>query len=813
MCNIPNCLLIDTNLAALGGPTDDELDPEDMEPNDYEEDANEDSDDEEFSQVLAELRDEARLNQAINHFCDGEDAEVNHDGRIAEVINKLEDLRQEFAWEESAMKNCILQFKEDADAYMKKDSPLTKFPPSKGGSLYCDILEDAGKNCRPLLAALYSVMVPEERCTSKRDLLALSQVFTQAVGHLNPKKTSAMRKMRTVSLKNLGITNKGLDLMSKLGLCEGESSWHKIRTNLAVMDLELHKRRIAKFPITPTYDNMNFEFNKKRNDQVLIVNEYETVDTTHLSMDDGKSFEEHCEMITAEQMLLTEEPNRIHRENLEDRILTAVAQTLGTNVSGYSWLLRALPRHYQHPHSDYSRLKSKIHIEVPLNKNEMKTGDHEIILDNILEQQLDAAQAKLENDEKEEFKEDLKFCRDFDGEDDENELDEVEERIDHSLKLAGETLLWGDQGTNEKARSAFGARRGDDTILEKLASLRNKSFAGTFHVMMNFVIRSYKALIEDTEWADDKGSINHLRKLLTKKTRHITNDEDKIKTNYEDHRKFFIEIGHLYLISAFEEFLMEDENEYAEDREGAVLLLKSFMKTKGICWIWDFDSEFKYFDEAQAVAADVIVRTIILDTIELVVHEGDATGLQGCWLLLMMFFLNTSDQQRSKYAIELLLNVVQYRGLSSRSKQRHNIYFKKNMSGKQGKCVGNDRLVEWCVGYMKRNYAGQSSKLDYTQIVKMTRSLNMLFELNEMDLEAMGEDGGIGGGTAKDFLDSDESEKIAKHLKRLKLFSASRSTVLEYRGEYRLSWQGFVKSNAATFLKRNSFRYRTKTPH
>ena len=113
-------------------------------------------------------------------------------------------------------------------------------------------------------------------------------------------------------------------------------------------------------------------------------------------------------------------------------------------------------------------------------------------------------------------------------------------------------------------------------------------------------------------------------------------------------------------------------------------MIKQFLNSKGIQWIWNFNENIQYFDKAQEVAADTIARTLILDAVNISVHVGDALGLHACRLLLIWSFLNNTEEQRSKYAIELLINEIQYRGLSTRSKERHDIYFKKNLSGSRG---------------------------------------------------------------------------------------------------------------------------------
>ena len=768
-------------------------------------------DDEDLGPLLAELRAERRRAAVVKRFLMGSDEDIDHTSNIKETMRKLEERRQQFSWEESNLKTAILKIKESVEMVIKlKNSPLSTFPPPKGSSLYCDIVNLGLKNCGDLMDLLSCVMVSHERPLNKTDLLTLAQAFALVSSNLNPNSTSAVKKMRMLSLKHLGISNEGLNLLAKLGLCQGEWSWHNERKNLAMMDQDIHEHRIAKFPVNFKYDNLNFSYSGTKNDQTLIVIEYETVDTKHLPVDDAKSFNELVNMFTKEEILLTEDKNSDLRKHLEKVILTCISQVIGRKVAGFTWLLKYFPAHYQHDFSEYSKIKSKIHIEVPLNLNENSNGDHEEILNIMQEKLLESVEGKLHDEQKAQFQKDLKFCREFED-DDEEELVEAQVRIDKQVDAAGEALNWGDQQTSEKQRSALNLRRGDFTNIEQLKYVRNLNFSGLFHVSLNMVIQNFKAMIDDLDFVEDECSLNQIRKLLSKRI--ITNEDDEIKNRYQSHHKFFLQVGHQFLINAFETFIQEEEEEYDQDEEGATKLLKKFMRVKGITCIYDFENTFQYFDRAQAVAADLIVRTLILEAVDMVVHEGDAKGLQACWLLLIMFFLAREKEQRSKYAREILLNVIQYRGLCTRSRMRHDLYYKVNLSGKAGHCVPNDMLVEWCVKYIKTGYRGQSSSLDYTQIVKMTRSLNLMKEIHEMDIEAMGEDGGIGGGKVKNFLTEDEENRIYKKLEVSQLFSKERKKDLQYEADYRLTWQGLDMSEIERFLKRNQFKYRTETPH
>ena len=115
--------------------------------------------------------------------------------------------------------------------------------------------------------------------------------------------------------------------------------------------------------------------------------------------------------------------------------------------------------------------------------------------------------------------------------------------------------------------------------------------------------------------------------------------------------------------------------------------------------------------------------------------------------------------------------------------------------------------------YIKENYKGQGSQLDYNQVAKLVRALNIMFELQEMDLEAMGEEGGIGGNSGKDYLSEEEENKIYRKLKNSQIYSKDRTHEIEYLADYRLTWELLSLSEIVRFLKRNRHSFKTETPH
>ena len=381
------------------------------------------------------------------------------------------------------------------------------------------------------------------------------------------------------------------------------------------------------------------------------------------------------------------------------------------------------------------------------------------------------------------------------------------------VREAGELLNWGDQLTCERQRTACEIRAGDDTDLEDLRYVRNQNFSGFLHVTMNMMINNYHSIIEDVNMTEDIGSLNEIKGILKKKM--ISNEENEIKANFEKHKQFFLEVGHEFEKDAFNTYLEEYNplNRFPKSEEGASLLLKDFMQTVGIRWMWDpEEDELVFQDKAHEVAADLINRTLIMDAVQMVIHNGDSEGLHALWRLLIVFFLNSRDEQTSKYAREMLLDLVTYEGLSTRSKFRHDTNWYVNTSGKRGRCVPVDMFVEWCVRYVKSGYKGVGYQLDYIQISKMVHSMNMMMELMSNDLEAMGKEGGIGGLSSAAFLSEVELEKIARHLKTCNLFSMER-TVPTYIAEYRMSYQSASIEKFLRFLSRNQLKYATETPH
>ena len=694
-------LHLSVQISALETHIEEDDDEADLE--ETEEDLNLGLEQDQLLQLVAELRSRAKIAADVKSFNKESNKEVDHLKKINDTLKFLEHRRQEFSWEESGMKSAIEQIKQGVERMIKiENSPLSTFPPPKGSSFYCDIINfGCESGCGYLVDLLTFLTGSHDNPLEKNDLLKIAQVFAQVTSNLNPSKTSAMKKVRMLGLKRFGISNEGLTSLAKLGLCQGASSWHREKSRMAKMDLELHKERIAKYTTNQKYDNLNFTFCGQQNDQTLIIQQYEEVDTRHLPSCDGKTFTEMLDLFEVEEIMITE--NQDDLNYFKTLMLRSAARVVGT-VEGFGWVKEELPGNYQHVLSEYAATKSKIHFEVPLNLNENSNGDHEQIMQVIQRLKLEATEAKLSKEDVKKMQDDVKFCREFNEDEDEEEnLDEAQARIKERVREDGDALNWSDQGTSEKQRSAVELRRGDYTDLEKLAYVRNMNFSGFFHVQMTMTIQNIRAMIDDVNFGDDEGSLSNIAKLLSKRI--ITEDkntgrpdEGNIKNNYQKCQKFFKQVSDQHLKIAFETFIHESGRRvYNKSTEGAIELMTDFFEKKGIQWIWDFEKEFSYVDRAQAVGADMIVRGLIFTSLDMVIHLGDAQGLHVMTKVLVMFFLAREQPQRSKYAREMLLNVIKYKGLSSRSKMRHDLYFKVNLSGKPGKCVSSDMVVEWCV--------------------------------------------------------------------------------------------------------------------
>ena len=225
---------------------------------DEEEDEDEDDEDDEvLASLRKQLKKEFKLRESLKKYRKGGDESVDHENKFAEVIAKLEQLRQEFSWEESNMKTSIQKIKESVEVLIQKDSSLSTFPPPMLGSIYCDLIEMGSLHCRELMDLLLHCMIPHDRPVDKRDVLTLSQAFAQVTSNLNPKKTSAIRKGRMIALKSQNITSEGLNHLSMLGLTQSQSSWHKERKRLARLDIALHKERSKDYAVNLKYDNLN----------------------------------------------------------------------------------------------------------------------------------------------------------------------------------------------------------------------------------------------------------------------------------------------------------------------------------------------------------------------------------------------------------------------------------------------------------------------------------------------------------------------------------------------------------------------------
>ena len=626
------------------------------------------------------------------------------------------------------------------------ENPLNDFPMNINRNHYKDIIDFALTHAPDALGFVLKIATKNEAPIAAQDVIRCAFMFSTlacSVSRLN----NALKKTKSVSTKSNGLTNTGLDVLALLGIFETSRTYRNNRDLLAsISDLVLMSYAHCA-AVQITFDNMDLTVGGVMHHMTLPFIEFEKEDTSHLSSEE-KSFEEALEHFKDETVLITSEFNKALFKHYNYVTAWTLAQLLGEEVEGFSWLKAVFPKQFEHPNVDTSSMKSIIFIQKPLNFSENNNNDMIKIMETLQWKFLSLVgeQAK----DRESYFADLTSI--YSVELDKDIREESEERIKEQVKVAGELILHGDLLTDVRFETCKRMRRMAVTAVERFDYLKIFRL-GTFHLQMNKIIQDVKAGMKSEVNVEDIISLGYFKTTLG--LHHITNNPDVIKKdgNYECHSQFCDDIGSELLIEAFKTFVENEsfkeiyEDPIEKTEETAVTLLLDFLKTMDIKYYYDPESfeEKNVHDDMMSSAKDNAARTLISLVLNSVEHHGDGLGLRALRTVMMPYFLNRkAGVQDSKYAPRLLFNRIWFLQSSERTQARIDMMACCNPSGKTGHCIARDMQNEHAVRSTKNILRGLHSQLGDIPVEKAVVGSNILELIDDHDRQAMLllEDGG-----------------------------------------------------------------------
>ena len=302
------------------------------------------------------------------------------------------------------------------------DNPIKDFPMDINRNHYSDIINFAAVHAPDVLRLVVQLATRNEEPVTVTDVVRCAYLFSSlscSVSRVN----NGLKKIKSVSCKNNGLTNTGLDALANIGVFETSRTYRNDRDFLASLNEQI-LRSYAKISVPQiTFDNMDLTISNVMHHMTLPYLEFETVDTSSLPMDE-KTFDEALDFFEPATVLITSDFNKDLFEHYQAVTAWTLAK-LFAEVPRFSWFLKVFPKHYEHPNSESSSRRSMIFAQKPLNYSENNNQEMIKIMEHL--QWLYLNLVGEQSDAKDVYFRDLKII--YDADVNKDERDQAEARI------------------------------------------------------------------------------------------------------------------------------------------------------------------------------------------------------------------------------------------------------------------------------------------------------------------------------------------------------------------------------------------------
>ena len=326
---------------------------------------------------------------------------------IVMIINSCTELKRKFSnVEHSRILEQLLKISSNPQ------NPLVEFPLNINKNHYCDIIEFAIENAPDVLGLVLKLKTQNEAPINVDDVVSCAYTFSSlasSVSRLN----NSLKKTKSISTKNNGLTNSGLDELAHLGIVETSRSYRNDRDFLASLSDHILKMYAQFSTCQITFDNMDMTVGGVMHHMTLPFLEFEMKDTSNLSMEE-KSFDEALEFFKKETVLMKSLENKDLLSHYQYVVAWTLGRLFGDEVEGFSWLKSVFPKHYKHPNSDTSSKKSTIFTLKPLNFCENNNREMIKIMEHL--QWMYLSLVAEQSEDKETYLKDLKIIYNIDVE-------------------------------------------------------------------------------------------------------------------------------------------------------------------------------------------------------------------------------------------------------------------------------------------------------------------------------------------------------------------------------------------------------------
>ena len=545
-----------------------------------------------------------------------------------------------------------------------------------------------------------------------------------------------------------------------------------------------------------TADNVNYKDCDVSNNVTASYGEFQQ--PCYLPHDNTISARDAVKFFSLDTVMLNSEQNKELKYRLDLLAIYSIGEVISkAGDDQFNWISEKLGTHHDHEFFDSAAEKSQVFINNIHPFDENKTPE----MIQILFRLQDFYLATIACSQGPEFQEAVDVMKNPNKS--RQERRKCQEEVWQVCEEGGLLVLHGDELTCERYESARKCQVFAATYYEQLRFIKCIR-PGHFHALLNKLKQDMAKKLPVLTNVADKTSMAALKTATGLK--YISNDPDDISKHYERTRQFQEAITDVSIISAWGQFTSK-VIEHEQTKEGAMSLIKEFMNDTKIQYYYDPDMEAttQYKDDCEKDCIDNINRGLLGKMLDRAIADGDGKGIRACSLVLVLYFLNRSDIQNSKYAPLMLEAHIDFLRMSSMDQFLIDRYATINTQGTRGHNKSHDMHEENIIKRLKKLLNSTRNKTGL-QLDKKVLSMQVIDLVVENEHQAVGL---VKSGNSRySYLSQQQMEDLMEVFEQTNPFNPERPT-LSYKQNLPSMWEGEAMSvpNIERFLTRNSGDY------
>ena len=363
------------------------------------------------------------------------------------------------------------------------------------------------------------------------------------------------------------------------------------------------------------------------------------------------------------------------------------------------------------------------------------------------------------------------------------------------MKDWGEVIIGGDLLTVERYDQNISLRSSNLTEFSR-GSFLGPSRIAVFHFRQNMQLKIIAAMLPNMLDSSNPGSLNAFR-ALTDKAKDLSNQERKIKDNFELHYQFLMNISEVYLEEKVVSFFHRKYGATDGANLKEILKMLSGMESESLLQeILQDSSHTVFFQQGRTLeiyekGADIddLVQTgnffvsvwFQFKCLEFIIKTGDPDGIQYFKKNAILLFLSLHSSA-SKYVHKGFHELIKQKCMSDRMKLRFNAgsfvkFHDMRNSGSSIRpgnlnCRSEDMVCEWLVEDVKNSLKSMGGNYSEETVDKKIRAMplvNSLLDADDMSLAIEKR----GPGSSWSRFDDEELGRFRKYVQKLDPFRCS----------------------------------------